>query len=94
MELDIKTKIVCESCLGKGFIIRSPSPLTVNSNIYETIKNNNITAEQIDEILNTPPQNIKGVTDVELHIICVFCNGAGFVEKRISLDELKTLLNA
>ncbi len=93
-EIEIKMKSVCTNCSGKGFIIRNPGPLSVNGNLYDNIKNNNMTAEQIQEMLKTPPQHIKGVTDVELHIVCGYCNGSGNIEKLVSLDELKNLINS
>ncbi len=92
--LEIKVKSVCEKCNGKGFTIRSPGPLTSNQNLYDLIKNNQITQEKIQEIVNSPPIHIKGMTDIELHMICGYCNGNGVTEKILTLDELKTLVNS
>lgn len=92
--LEIKIKDLCLKCNGKGFIIRPPGPLSSNQNLHELIKNNQITHDQIQQIVSTPPIHIKGMTDIELHMICGYCNGSGLIEKNITLDELKNLMSS
>jgi DnaJ-class molecular chaperone len=91
MTIEIKQKTNCETCSGKGFIVRHPGPITNRININELSKSS-LNSKQLKEILASREIHIEGVTDQELQIVCNLCNGSGKIEKNLTLDELKELL--